>query len=326
MNFFGISKILMNIGGFNIFLGEKGDRIDKHLHIIKEIFESDPKNKFNIFKEDLGHNLKKLDFIVTCGDMKIIFPDIVNQSYRYIKQSNIPHLIRDVTYIREIPKKTGLDVNNYPRFTWNSIVPTNNNFPYDSTYDRWGELKKKYKIDIKDYDTSGENILFLLQIPTDASLNEITFNNDNYLDFMIRTIDKILVYTDRKIILRGHPLNAHKEKILPHLIYHYENTNRVFRSKNENLIDEFKNTKCVISFNSSATVEALLSGINVINLSKNQPCFSAASNKIEDIDKISSPDRTEFLQKISFLHWENEELKSNEIKKYLSNLLLKNIH
>ena len=92
------------------------------------------------------------------------------------------------------------------------------------------------------------------------------------------------------------------------------------------MIDDFKNTKCVISFNSSATVEALLSGINVINLSKNQICFSAASNKIEDIEKISSPDRTEFLQKISFLHWENEELKSNEIKKYLSNLLLKNIH
>ena len=45
---------------------------------------------------------------------------------------------------------------------------------------------------------------------------------------MIRSIDKILVYTDRKIILRGYPLNAHKEKILPHLIYHYENTNRVF--------------------------------------------------------------------------------------------------
>jgi len=143
---------------------------------------------------------------------------------------------------------------------------------------------------------------------------------------MIRSIDKILVYTDRKIILRGHPLNAHKEKILPHLIYHYENTNRVFGSKNENLIDDFKNTKCVISFNSSATVEALFSGINVINLSKNQPCFSAASNKIEDIEKVSSPDRTEFLQKISFLHWENEELKSNEVKKYLSNLLLKHIH
>ena len=316
----------MNIGGFNIFLGEKGDRIDTHLHVIKEVFESDQKNKFNIFKENLRGNLSKLDVIVTCGDMKIIFPDIVNKNFQYIKQSKIPHLIRDVTYLREIPRKTGLDVNNYPRFTWDSIVPAGNNFPYDSAYDRWGEIKKKYNIEIKDYDTSGENILFLLQIPTDASLNEITFNNDNYLDFMIRTIDKILVYTDRRIILRGHPLNAHKEKILPHLIYHYENTNRVFRSKYENLIDDFKNTKCVISYNSSATVEALLSGINVINLSKNQPCFSAASNKIEDIEKVSSPDRTEFLQKISFLHWENAELKSDENKKYLSNLLLKNIH
>ena len=39
-----------------------------------------------------------------------------------------------------------------------------------------------------------------------------------------------------------------------------------FLTKNE-MIDDFKNTNA-ISFNSSATVEALLSGINVINLSK----------------------------------------------------------
>lgn len=315
----------MIIGGYNIFIGEKGDRINNHLNVIKSIFESNKNIIFEIFNKDLNYKIKTLDAIVTCGDMKIIFPDIVNQSYQYIKRSNIPHLIRDVTYLREIPKKTGLHVNNYPRFTWNTIVPSKNNFPFDPTYDRWSEIKKKYNIDIKDYDTSGENILFLLQIPTDASLNEITFNNDNYLDFMIRSIDKILVHTDRKIILRGHPLNAHKEKILPHLIYHYEATNRVFGSTFKNLIDDFKNARCVISFNSSATVEALLSGINVINLSKNQPCFSAASNKIEDIEKISSPDREEFLQKISFLHWENEELESIEVRKYLSKLLLKHV-
>ena len=43
MNFFGISKILMNIGGFNIFLGEKGDRINKHLHIIKKFLSQTQK-------------------------------------------------------------------------------------------------------------------------------------------------------------------------------------------------------------------------------------------------------------------------------------------
>ena len=86
---------------------------------------------------------------------------------------------------------TNLDVNNFPRFTWNSILPYKMNFPYDSSYDRWSALKKKYDLKVKDYKKQGDNILFLLQIPTDASLNELNFEKDGYLNFMLRTIDEI---------------------------------------------------------------------------------------------------------------------------------------
>ena len=81
----------------------------------------------------------------------------------------------------------------------------------------------------------------MLQIPTDASLNEITFNNDTYLNFMIRSIDKILICTDRKIILRGHPLSRHQDKVLPFLLNHYSESKRVFNSNQVDLEDDFKN-------------------------------------------------------------------------------------
>ena len=55
----------------------------------------------------------------------------------------------------------------------------------------------------------------------------------------------------------------------------------------------------VVSFNSSATVEALFKGINVINLSKRQPCFSAAHNDLSKIEDLHELDRNDFL-KISF--------------------------
>ena len=81
-------------------------------------------------------------------------------------------LIRDVTYLRMVQIRK-LDVNFFPRFTWNNILSYENNFPYDESYNRWDEIKRKYKIIIKDYQKQGDNILFLLQIPTDSSLNEL---------------------------------------------------------------------------------------------------------------------------------------------------------
>ena len=66
-------------------------------------------------------------------------------------------------------------------------------------------------------------------------------------------------------------------------------------------------------------MEALFSGIRVINLSQSLKLyFSAASNKLSDIECLSDLDRNEFFNKIVFLHWENNELeKALKIKKYL---------
>ena len=51
-----------------------------------------------------------------------------------------------------------------------------------------------------------------------------------------------------------------------------------------------------------------------------QPGFSAASNNLADIEKLSELNRDEFLKKIAFLHWENNEFESEENKKYLCKL------
>ena len=311
----------MNIGGYNIFTGDKGNRINHQLFLIKSIFESDKNISFEIFNADLHEKVKNLDAIVTCGERKIIFSNEVNDSFKTIELSAIPHLIRDVTYLRIIPKITGKDINNYPRFTWGKILPSDNNFPYDPTYDRWQDLQKKYNLSVKEYSKKGDNILFLLQVPTDASLNRITFSNDDYLNFVIRSIGKILLHTDRKIILRDHPLIKNNKSIIPFIINQFKNTNKVFSSTKKELKLDLDNARCVVSYNSSATVEALMYGVNVINLSQEQPCFTA-NNKIEDIENLKNFDRKDFLRKISFLHWSNEELESLENKKLLARLLI----
>ena len=317
----------MNICGLNFFNGQKADRIQDQLNEIKKIFISDSNNNFNIIQNYRDREeLYKYDFFVSCGDIKLTFDKELIKKYIEVKAVKKPLLIRDVTYLRMIPKIRKLDVNFFPRFTWNNILPYENNFPYDESYNRWDEIKRKYKIIIKDYQKQGDNILFLLQIPTDSSLNELNFKNVGYLNFMVKTINDILNFSDRKIILRSHPLNKNNDFIAKSLMNYFRKTNKVFISKNKTIEDDFKNVKCAISYNSSASVEALFNGIHVINLSNMQPCFSAASNNLSDIEKLNDLDRNEFLKKIAFLHWENDELDSNENKKYLCNLFMMSIN
>ena len=52
------------------------------------------------------------------------------------------------------------------------------------------------------------------------------------------------------------------------------------------------------SYNSSATVEALFDGIRVINLSKMQPCFSAAFNTLSAIENPTELNRMIFYKKL----------------------------
>ena len=315
----------MNLCGLNFFDQAKGERVQNQLLEIGQIFNSNKSNDFVIINKINKNDLKKYDTFILCGDVKITFNRDLIEKYLNINLTKKPRLIRDVTYLRIIPKIKNLDVNFFPRFTWNSILPGEYNFPYDQSYNRWLDIKNKYNLHIKDYKKQGDNILFFLQIPTDASLNELNFNNDGYLNFMIRTIKEIFKYSDRKIVLRSHPLSKKNDVIANFLLNYFKETKKVFLSNNDKLRDDLKDTKCVISYNSSATVEALFDGIRVINLSKMQPCFSAANNNLSDIENLKELNRDDFLRKIAFLHWETEELKSSEIKKYLCNLLEKSI-
>ena len=62
----------MNICGFNFFNGEKGAGFHQLLEI-KDIFNSNSKNNFNIQNKTNISELQKYDFFVTCGDVKITF-------------------------------------------------------------------------------------------------------------------------------------------------------------------------------------------------------------------------------------------------------------
>lgn len=324
----------MNWIGFNFFKKNtyKYYHQDIYLKFIKKIIESSENSTFEISHSLNKEILSQFDASCTVGLKKLNKKEDVNSYIEIIENTHMPNLVRDSTPLRSLIKMTGKKDFNFHSFLFNNIKPINNNFPYDPSNDRWGHLEKKYKLTIRDYHYPGDCILFILQLHTDQSLYSLYNGKNTYLSFCINSINKLLQISDRSIIVRSHPIYRDNPKfdiITPSLNKYFKNNKRIMFSNNRDLEDDFNVSRCVISYNSNTTVEALLFGLNVINLSPANPCISAASNNLNDVENLKEISRAEFFRKIAFLHWESEELSSIENKKYLSQLLnskASNIH
>ena len=317
----------MNWSGFNFYEKDnvKYTQYNKIFkRIIKPILVSDGQSTFNIYNYYDNKILSKSDAVCTIGIQKRNKPNNVNTRIEFINDLNLPNLIRDSTPLRSIIKITNETNFAYHSFLFNNIKPINDNFPYDSSYDRWAQLQKKYNLTIRNYHYPGEDILFILQLHNDQSLNNLYYENHDYLTFCKSLLNELLQISDRKVIVRSHPIYRENPKldiITPALFKYFKNNKRILFSINRELDQDFKRSRCVISYNSNATVEALLFGLNVINLAPENPCMTAASNDLNDVENLKEINREEFFKKIAFLHWESEELTSIENRKYLSQLL-----
>ena len=108
----------MNICGLNLFEGEKYRRIQNQLEIIQNIFLVNKNNNFIFLDKNVqDDDYEKYDAFVTCGDIKIALDQKLIDIFLKLQSLKKPRLIRDVTYLRIIPKLTNLDVNQYPRFS-----------------------------------------------------------------------------------------------------------------------------------------------------------------------------------------------------------------
>jgi len=289
--------------------------------LFQKIIESDDEAKLIFHNKVEPELIEECDSIFVPYQKKILYPKKIIDQITLIEEINKTRICKEISPLRIISKKTGQkDTDNIALF-FNNFSYKEENIFYDNSYNRWQDLKKKYDLNICDYHYPGNNVLLLLQVESDASLNYFNFGNTSYVKYLIKIIKEILIKTERKIILRGHPKNKWKEKVLPFLIEYFRNSNRVFSSEKTSLENDFKNSFCAVSFNSTSTLEALLYGLNVINLSVDSPCLSAASNDLDNIEKPLELSRESTFKMVSFLHWEKEELKSNDIQKYLWKLI-----
>lgn len=200
----------------------------------------------------------------------------------------------------------------YLRYSFNGIFP-NTGIYCDSEIDpsRWTKISKNLGITLKDYRSKGKHILLCLQRNGGWSMGSFDVQ-----DWAISTITELRKYTDRPIILRGHPGDkAAKEYLDPRnpkcRIKNFENVS--FSDFGNSLLNDLHKCWAVVNHNSSPVVGAAIEGYPIFVTDPTKSQSSEVANL--DLSKIENPilhDRQRWVERLSMFHWNFDELRSGE--------------
>ena len=253
----------------------------------------------------IAHSLKNL---VNC-DVGVI------QGWVHSGSPNSPHL----NLRRQVSKNTSnkhtiiVDSNlfnynvgkfhpaHYSRYSMDGVFPTTGNY-FSNTVDpkRWIQISNDLNIELKDWKTNGEHILLACQRNNGWSMGGFSV-----IDWIKHTVTEIRKYSDRPIIVRGHPGDQNAQKYLAQTGVNWK------VSTNEKIVDDFKNAWATITYNSSPGVASAIEGIPVFVTDPNPKISQAYDVANTDISQIENPktfERQQWIERLSMCHWKFEEL------------------
>ena len=165
----------------------------------------------------------------------------------------------------------------------------------------------------------GDHILILMQNPGDASLR-----GQNIFEWALNTVRTLKKHTDRKIIVRPHPLPRKGFDDFVKKVKRFKNVQLVENELPNNLRPlekDFKNCFCAVSYSSGSTVDAVLAGVPVLATDPGNMAWDVSTHELNKIESRYLGDRLEWMQKISMCQWSMEEFENgecwNHIKKSL---------
>lgn len=160
---------------------------------------------------------------------------------------------------------------------------------------------RKLGVELKPW-REGGSVVVCGQVPWDASVE----GTDHY-QWCQATVEKLRDYTDRKIKFRPHPLAATAMKPL----WGCE-TSLV------PLAEDLKSAHCVVTFNSNSAVEALIAGVPAFAADRGSMAWDVANKSLLQVDVPNKPDRTQWLNDLTYAQWTPEEMRSGEAWAHLT--------
>lgn len=160
------------------------------------------------------------------------------------------------------------------------------------------------------FDQSG-HILILLQLPGDASLRGM-----NIYQWAENIIESIRLHTNKKIIIRPHPLAPLRtgEEFYDFFFrIHKKNPSNIefINSIEISLQENLKGAYCSVSCSSGSAIDSILCGIPTVVTDPGSFCFDISSHHPEDINNIKIATDIEvrnLLTKLSYSQWSVDEM------------------
>ena len=165
----------------------------------------------------------------------------------------------------------------------------------------------------------GEYILLCMQKVGDASLR-----GADVFQWTEDTVNNIRNHTDRKIVIRPHPLyrksklhNTLKEKVLRVADVHWQEAD-VTKSDFVSIDKQLKNAWCTVTYSSGTGVDAVINGIPNVACDKGSMVYEVSSKEISEIENPFTGDKTEWANKIAHCQWSIDEFESGECWEHVS--------
>jgi len=200
----------------------------------------------------------------------------------------------------------------YSRYSMDGVFPTTGNY-FDEIVDpkRWQQIKTDLSLNLKDWRTNGDHILLACQRNGGWSMAGY-----DVVKWIESTITELRKYTDRPIVVRGHPGDKQAKKYLSTLSHKI--------SINEKIVQDFNNAWATITYNSSPGVASAIEGIPVFVTDPNPKVSQAYDVANTDLSQIENPnvfERQKWIEKLSMCHWKFDELSSGAAWKHMRNFI-----
>lgn len=138
------------------------------------------------------------------------------------------------------------------------------------------------------------------------------------LDWLDQTVSEIKKYTDRPIIVRGHPGDKESKNYLK------SKPGKYLVSTNPSILDDFKNAWATVTYNSSPGVASSIEGIPTFITDpdpKVSQSYDVGNYNLSDIENPTFKERQPWVEKLSMCHWNFDELKYGNAWDHIKNFI-----
>ena len=165
----------------------------------------------------------------------------------------------------------------------------------------------------------GEYILLCMQKVGDASLRDA-----DVFEWTENTVNDIRKHTDRKIIIRPHPLyrksslhNTLKEKVLNVSNTHWQETD-LLKDGFVSIQEQLQKAWCTVTYTSGSGIDAVINGIPNIACDTGSMVYDVSSKDIAEIENPYRGEKKEWTNRIAHCQCNIDEFESGECWKHVS--------